>query len=465
MQTSATDLLEADLQARINPEKSRHFERHRLHAARERLMEFARLPELAPIGERITIAGSNGKGSTAFFLSGLATHFLRDTIDTPIALYSSPHLLNVRERIRFDQQPISAAAAWEGLCALRDLLPNDYAGFSYFEILTLLALYQFHQKHCDLQIFEVGLGGRYDATRMAAAQTVILTRIEKEHTAVLGDTYEQILREKLGVMTPRCELLIVLPQNTEVQSELIRSIALDCQSDVHIEFVADRSENRCDYLELNRRQAVDCLRILRQHRIGSGNPHASSADTKADTSTRSIPVMNDSSRTDESLARNEIIVRSLANESLFDTMERTALPAPMVPPGRLERRALRQTHIPVLFDVAHNPPAITRVLRDCRLASTLADAQECLVILAMIKGRDPDEIVRVIQAAGYAQIVQLNTAEFVCGNLAPVMEVPVLERHLWPTGEQSAYGAILMLGTHRSYEYFIRWTEPLSLKL
>ncbi|MCB1322452.1 MAG: hypothetical protein KDK34_19485 [Leptospiraceae bacterium] len=465
MQISPTELLEADLQARINPEKSRHFERHRLHAARERLMEFARLPELAPVGQRITIAGSNGKGSTAFFLSGLATHFLRDTIDTPIALYSSPHLLHVLERIRFDQQPISAAAAWEGLCALRELLPNDYAGFSYFEILTLLALYQFHQKHCDLQIFEVGLGGRFDATRMAAAQTVILTRIEKEHTAVLGDTYEQILREKLGIMTPQCELLIVLPQNPEVKSDLIRSIALDCQPEVQIEFVADRSENRCDYLELNRRQAVDCLRLLRQHHIGSGIPHASSADIKADTPTRSTPAMNEPAQINDSPARNDIVVRSLANESLFDTMERTPLPVTLTPPGRLERRVLLHTHIPVLFDVAHNPPAITRVLRDCRLDSTLTDAQECLVILAMIKGRDPDEIVRVIQAAGYTQIVQLNTAEFVCGDRVLIMDVPVLERHLWPTERRSPYRAILMLGTHRSYEYFIRWTEPLSLKL
>ena len=239
--------LSADLNARINPERSRKFDRRRLEASRESLFALSRTLWPQDQGERLSVVGSNGKGSTAWYLSALAeTH-----ANAPVGLYTSPHLSNVLERIRMNREPVAAELALAGLQRLRARLeaPAVYEDFSYFEILTLLAFELFQDPGCPVQIFEAGLGGRFDATRLARAQTVVLTRIDLEHTRILGETPEAILREKLGIISPECRRVFYGPQalltGDDIESEIRRLSA-----DVRIHAWRP-TESFADYLQEN----------------------------------------------------------------------------------------------------------------------------------------------------------------------------------------------------------------------
>jgi folylpolyglutamate synthase/dihydropteroate synthase len=141
----------------------------------------------------IKVVGSNGKGSTAHMMADMAFR-----LGKKVGLYTSPHLLRVGERIRVNGKEIPerdlnyilnwAISKAEGI-----------EGVGRFELLTLAALYHFAQSEVDVAIMEVGLGGRYDPVRISPGRYSVLTSIDLEHTAILGDTIEDIAGEKAAV--------------------------------------------------------------------------------------------------------------------------------------------------------------------------------------------------------------------------------------------------------------------------
>lgn len=150
------------------------------------------------------ITGSKGKGSTAAICEAvLQAHGLRT------GLYTSPHLESVRERIRLEGRDISEAQFCALLGRLRpyleqlrrdDLLPDEIRRATYFEALTHLAFLAFAEG-VEVGIIEVGMGGRLDATNILGQVIVSgVTDLELEHTAVLGETIEEIAAEKAGIM-------------------------------------------------------------------------------------------------------------------------------------------------------------------------------------------------------------------------------------------------------------------------
>lgn len=141
----------------------------------------------------ITVAGTNGKGSTVAALEAIYGGAGYRT-----GVYTSPHLLMFNERIRVNQQAISD----EDLCAALSVIEQARGNIhlTYFEVATLAALLHFKQSGLDLIILEVGMGGRADATNVVDADLAIITTIAWDHCEYLGDTLEQIGYEKAGIL-------------------------------------------------------------------------------------------------------------------------------------------------------------------------------------------------------------------------------------------------------------------------
>ena len=171
----------------------------------------------------VVIAGTKGKGSTGFFLESI----LREA-KTRVGFYSSPHLEDPRERIRIQGALISPALWTQGIeCIHKKLIskriPGEMGDFTYFEIMTLLAALSFQKAKIKVGIFEVGMGGRLDATRALASRLVLLTPIHLDHQEFLGNTIARIAGEKAAVI-PRGADVIVSPQLPEAQKVIERFV-------------------------------------------------------------------------------------------------------------------------------------------------------------------------------------------------------------------------------------------------
>jgi folylpolyglutamate synthase len=161
----------------------------------------------------VHITGTKGKGSTACMCEAI----LRERYSQTTGLFSSPHLLDVRERIRVNGKPISQAvfgeAYWEVRRRLEAFNASDDEELpilpGYFRMLMLMALYVFggYEPRIDVVILEVGMGGRYDATNILdmEGRNVVcgVTLLDLDHTRVLGNTLEQIAWEKGGIFQVR----------------------------------------------------------------------------------------------------------------------------------------------------------------------------------------------------------------------------------------------------------------------
>ncbi|WP_255168728.1 dihydropteroate synthase [Natrononativus amylolyticus] len=153
----------------------------------------------------VQIAGSNGKGSTARMLEST----LREA-GLSVGLYTSPHLEDVRERIRVDGRKIPRSAVTAFVERSREYVTEraaDGESPTFFEAMTALALWQFGREDADVAVLEVGIGGRYDATSVVDPVASAVTSVTLEHTGIIGDTVEEIARDKAHVVPERKPLV------------------------------------------------------------------------------------------------------------------------------------------------------------------------------------------------------------------------------------------------------------------
>lgn len=164
------------------------------------------------------IAGTNGKGSTASFLSAIG-----EAMGLRVHLYTSPHLHRFHERIQFGhtktRTPIAEAELEQLLTRVRDA--NGSEPITYFEITTAAALLGFAEHPADMLVLETGLGGRLDATNVVKhPQASLLTPIDMDHQDYLGSTLAAIAREKGGIIKPG-RLLVSVRQRPAAAKEII----------------------------------------------------------------------------------------------------------------------------------------------------------------------------------------------------------------------------------------------------
>jgi len=176
------------------------------------LQNISTLAELMQHPERrspcVQIAGTNGKGSTAAMLESI----LR-AAGLRTGLYTSPHLERINERIRVDGEPIADDEFAASFDRVRQIIESAMASGAlaahptFFECLTTLAFDAFAQAGVEFAVYEVGMGGRLDATSVVVPEIAVITQIDFDHEAYLGHSLEEIAREKAGIIKPNATVL------------------------------------------------------------------------------------------------------------------------------------------------------------------------------------------------------------------------------------------------------------------
>jgi len=172
-------------------------------------------PHLA--AKTIHIAGTKGKGSVAAMIA-----LVLSSSGYKTGLYTSPHLHNLRERISVDGSLISKAEFATAMAEVKPFIESmkqdtTSRQLTYFEALTVLAFAYFKKKRVDLQVLEVGLGGRLDATNVTRPIVCIITPVSLDHTEILGNSLEEIAQEKAGIIKSGC-WVVLSPQPEEAAS-------------------------------------------------------------------------------------------------------------------------------------------------------------------------------------------------------------------------------------------------------
>ncbi len=149
----------------------------------------------------IHIAGTNGKGSCSHTLAAILQH-----AGYRVGLYTSPHLIDFRERIRVNGQPVPEEYVVRFVEEERGFFEPLHP--SFFELTTAMAFRYFAEEKVDVAVIEVGLGGRLDCTNVIRPDLCIITNISMDHVQFLGDTLEKIAGEKAGIIKPGVPVVI-----------------------------------------------------------------------------------------------------------------------------------------------------------------------------------------------------------------------------------------------------------------
>jgi len=178
----------------------------------------------------IHVAGTNGKGSTCAMIGALGQGLALRS-----GLFTSPHLIDYRERVRVNGLEISEEKTATLLTELRELVTDWENHPTFFELTLALALRYFRDCDCDLIVLETGMGGRLDATTAVPADVCVLTPVSLDHTEWLGSTLDEIAREKSAIAV-RGKPFLSAPQQPEAE-KAVRQITNQTQAP--LQFVND----------------------------------------------------------------------------------------------------------------------------------------------------------------------------------------------------------------------------------
>lgn len=170
------------------------------------------------------IGGTNGKGSVAAIVESVLRHGGRRT-----GLYTSPHLVDFRERIQIAGRPIGEAALLE---AARSLWPRiEEEAPSFFEAATAIAFLALERAAVEIAVVEVGMGGRLDSTNVVTPEVTVITNVAMDHAQYLGDDLETIAGEKAGIIKPGVP--VVTGETDPVVLSVLESVARERGSPLH----------------------------------------------------------------------------------------------------------------------------------------------------------------------------------------------------------------------------------------
>jgi len=191
----------------------------------------------------IHIAGTNGKGSVSHLIASVLQEAGYKT-----GLYTSPHLLDFRERIKINGIPVSEEFVIQFTERLRDTI--EMIEPSFFEITVAMAFQYFAENKVDVAIIETGLGGRLDSTNIITPELSVITNVTLEHTALLGNTIEKIANEKAGII--KAEVPVVIGRKAYETDHVFLQKAW--QNNAEIFFASD--DYQCKYKGLHERFSV-----------------------------------------------------------------------------------------------------------------------------------------------------------------------------------------------------------------
>jgi dihydrofolate synthase/folylpolyglutamate synthase len=209
----------------------------------------------------IHVAGTNGKGSTSHILASVL-----QSAGYKVGLYTSPHLLDFRERIKVNGQPIAEKYVIQFI--ERHAAYFELEQISFFEMTVGMAFDHFRESQVDYAIVEVGLGGRLDATNIIIPVLSVITNIGLDHTEFLGTTRAQIAKEKAGII--KRGIPVVVGQKDEETQKVFEEIAL--KQFAKLTFVKVQNQHwktdlKGDYQTQNIQTALTALECLDNHKI------------------------------------------------------------------------------------------------------------------------------------------------------------------------------------------------------
>ena len=326
--------------------------------SRPGLDSIRRITELCDNPQRdmrfIHIAGTNGKGSISTMLSNILIESNKKT-----GLYISPYVIDFRERIQINGEMISKADFARIITFLAPFVKRvDSEGLcvTEFELITCAAFIYFKEKGCDFAVLEVGMGGRLDATNIIESPEVsVITRIDLDHTAVLGDTVSQIAAEKCGIIKKGTPIVMYPDQYEEVSYTIKNTAQLNGSELVvpSIDFIAEDKAifgSRVNYkgIEFN-------LRLIGAHQ-----------------------------RLNAITAIEAAFKIGISSENIVSGIEKTSFAA---------RMELICDNPVVLLDGAHNPngaKALSSALRD------IFGDKKVVAIMGMLADKDVDETLGIL---------------------------------------------------------------------
>lgn len=164
----------------------------------------------------IHVAGTNGKGSSSHMLASIFASAGYKT-----GLYTSPHLVDFRERIRINGHQIAPDFVIDFVNTQKDLIEEIQP--SFFEVTVAMAFDYFAKEQVDIAIIEVGLGGRLDSTNIISPEVSLITNIGMDHMNLLGDTIEQIAFEKAGII--KSQTPVVISESNPLTQQVFNNVA------------------------------------------------------------------------------------------------------------------------------------------------------------------------------------------------------------------------------------------------
>ncbi len=176
----------------------------------------------------VHIAGTNGKGSVSHMIASALMSFPGQSGNLRVGLYTSPHLVDFRERIKVDGQMVEKEWVFNFLKDHKDLFEKTDA--SFFEITTAMAFSYFSYRKVDVAVIECGLGGRLDSTNIINPLASVITNIGFDHMQYLGNSLEEIAAEKAGIIKPGIPAII--GETSGVERVFIDK-ASDCCTDIY----------------------------------------------------------------------------------------------------------------------------------------------------------------------------------------------------------------------------------------
>ena len=203
----------------------------------------------------IHIAGTNGKGSTAHMLASIFQEAGYKT-----GLYTSPHLKDFRERIKIDGQLISKKDTLDFI--LKNKNQYEKIEMSFFEYTVAMAFDYFANENVDIAIIETGLGGRLDSTNIISPEISIITNIGYDHTNLLGNSLEEIAKEKAGIIKKNTPVIIGRKQ--EETEHIFKSEAKEKNSSIHFcrKNFNYSTDLKGEYQKENLNTALQAMKIL-----------------------------------------------------------------------------------------------------------------------------------------------------------------------------------------------------------
>ncbi len=313
----------------------------------------------------IHISGTNGKGSTAAI-----TESILKASGYKVGLYTSPHLLDFRERIQINRKMIEKQQTVDLVFKVKSAVESLKIPITFFEFGTVLAFLYFHEQNTDINVIEVGLGGRLDATNLCKAEISIITSISRDHTQYLGEDLEQITFEKASIIKESGTVFAHIPEERLFQ--VANSLANKCEADIYrlgVDFHVSPEVGNKDKNLFSYRSGSRVLNNL------------------------TTPLNGHFQRNNAGLALSACLALKKRGFNIEEDHLRQGLET-VSWEGRLEKVF---SHPTVVLDCAHNEASVRNMTMELRENFKFS---RCLIVLGLMQDKKIDEVIKILSQLG-----------------------------------------------------------------